>query len=507
MSYLAKQIIAQLKKEIQEWEPEIKAEKFGTVLEIKDGIVKIEGLPDCLVFEKLKFPNDIYGIALNLNENSVGAVIIGEYASLKEGDIVKSTGEVIKIPVSKSIIGRVINSLGEPIDGRGRLNGESVNYPIEKLAPSVITRESVNTPLHTGIKAIDSMIPIGRGQRELIIGDRQTGKTALVIDTIINQSKHKGHDRPVICVYVAIGQKESKVARLFSILSEYGALDYTVLVNASSSSLAAMQYLAPYSGTAIGEYFMEQGMDVLLVYDDLTKHANAYREISLLLRRPAGREAYPGDIFYLHAKLLERAAKLNTEHGGGSLTALPIIETQAGDISSYIPTNVISITDGQIYLDTDLFNSGLKPAINVGLSVSRVGSAAQISAMKKVASRLRLELAQYRELAGFAQFSSDLDKATIDKLERGKRLTEILKQEQYNPVQVALQVIIIYACINGFLDDVAVDKIKIFEDELYLYLESQHSDLINLLAEKSNLNIDIENKLKIVLTEFKKYKF
>ena len=469
-------------------------EEFG------DGIARISGLSDVLASEMLEFPGGKFGVALNLEEDTIGAIILGDETGIKEGDTVKSTGRILEVPVGEAVIGRVVNPLGKAIDGKGDIQSDKF-YPVEKIAPRVITRESVNTPVQTGIKAIDSMIPIGRGQRELIIGDRQVGKTAITIDTIINQ---KGQN--MICIYVAIGQKESKIAKMVAELEKHGAMEYTTFVVAGASDPASLSFIAPYAGCAMGEYIMDQGKDVLVIYDDLSKHAWAYRQISLLLRRPPGREAYPGDVFYLHSRLLERAAKLNKDYGGGSLTALPIIETQAGDISAYIPTNVISITDGQIYLEPDLFNQGIRPALNIGLSVSRVGSAAQSKAMKKVASKLRMELAQYRELAAFAQFGSDLDESTQKQLERGKRLTEILKQGQYEPMSVALQVSILYAAINGFLDDVPVDRIKEFETEFHSYMTASQSALLDEIMKTGDIADDSESKLKTAIDDFKKTK-
>jgi F-type H+-transporting ATPase subunit alpha len=493
----ANYIIEILKKQIQEIKPTVEILKVGTVVEVGDGIARISGLSDCLAGEMLEFPENTFGVALNLEEEIVGAMILGEYQHIKEGDIVKSTGRILSVPVGEKLIGRVINPLGQPLDGKGEIKLEKF-YPVEKIAPGVITRQSVNTPLQTGIKAIDSMIPIGRGQRELIIGDRQTGKTALAIDTIINQ---KGKD--CICIYVAIGQKESKIAKIVAKLEEFGAMEHTIVVITSASDPASLSFIAPYAGCAIGEYFMDQGRDALVVYDDLSKHAAAYRQISLLLRRPPGREAYPGDIFYLHSRLLERAAKMNQDYGGGSLTALPIIETQAGDVSAYIPTNVISITDGQIYLETDLFYRGIRPALNVGLSVSRVGSAAQIKAMKKVAGRLRLDLAQYRELEAFAQFAAELEENTKRQLERGKRLTEILKQDQYVPMPVENQVAILYAGVNGYLDDVPVEKVKEWEEKFHEFMAIEPRKVLKQIAKEKDLTAAIEENLKAAIIEFK----
>jgi len=500
MSKVKDQIVQGLKDQIESFKAKAIAEKVGTVLEVGDGIARISGLADAMSLELLDFGNEVYGVALNLEEDSVGAVILGDYLKIKEGDTVKSTKKILQTPVGENIIGRVVNPLGQPLDGKGEIKTHKF-YPIEKIAPRVITREPVSSPLQTGVKAIDSMIPIGRGQRELIIGDRQTGKTALAIDTIINQ-----HDQDVICIYVAIGQKQSKVAKIVDELEKRGSMKYTCIVSAFASDPASLSYIAPYSGCAIGEYFMDLGKDVLLVYDDLSKHAWAYRQISLLLRRPPGREAYPGDIFYLHSRLLERAAKLNKDNGGGSLTALPVIETQAGDVSAYIPTNVISITDGQIYLETDLFYQGIKPALNIGLSVSRVGSNAQIKAMKKVAGKLRLEAAQYRELAAFAQFGSDLDDATKQQLERGKRITEVLKQDQYVPMPVEQQIVILHAVINGHLDDVPVEDIRSFEKELLEYIGNQYKDVYKQIKEKKDIDEKLNKKLTQILEEFKKTK-
>ena len=492
------QVIEQLKKQIHDFKASATKEKVGTVLEVGDGIAKVSGLSDCMSQEMLDFGNDIYGVALNLEEDLVGAMILGDYLKIKAGDTVKSTGRILEVPVGQAVIGRVVNALGMPVDGKGEIKADKY-YPVEKIAPRVINREPVSTPLQTGIKAIDSMIPIGRGQRELIIGDRQTGKTALAIDAIINQKKEN-----VICVYVAIGQKESKIAKIVAKLQEHKAMDYTVVVLAGASEPASLSFIAPYAGCAIGEYFMDQGKDVLVIYDDLSKHAVAYRAIALLLRRPPSREAYPGDIFYLHSRLLERAAKLSKDFGGGSLTALPIIETQAGDISAYIPTNVISITDGQIYLETDLFYQGVRPALNIGLSVSRVGSAAQIKAMKKVAGKLRLDLAQYRELAAFAQFGSDLEEGTLRQLNRGKRLTEILKQGLYEPMPVEHQVAILYAGVNALLDDVPVEKIREFEIEFHKYLDTSARDLLDKIKTTGILDEQTEKKLIEEINDFKK---
>lgn len=502
------QIIEQLKKQILDFKAEATIEKIGKVIEVGDGIAKISGLTDCMSQEMLEFfatgrsassgESSCFGVALNLEEDNVGAMILGDYLGIKEGDIVKTTKRILEVPVGETLIGRVVNPLGQPQDGRGEIRADKF-YPVEKIAPRVITREPVNTPLQTGIKAIDSMIPIGRGQRELIIGDRQTGKTALAIDTIINQKNEN-----VICIYVAISQKESKVAKIAAKLQEFGAMKYTVIVKASASEPAAFAYIAPYAGCAMGEYFMDQGKDVLVVYDDLSKHAVAYRQISLLLRRPPGREAYPGDIFYLHSRLLERSAKMNKKYGGGSLTALPIIETQAGDVSAYIPTNVISITDGQIYLESDLFYKGIRPALNTGLSVSRVGSKAQIKAMKKVAGKLKLAMAQYRELEAFAQFGSDLDEATLKQLNLGRRLTEILKQVQYQPMAIEHQVAILYVAINDYLDDIKVEEVARFEKEFHNYLDTSGVEVLKKIREAKDLDEKTESQLRSVIEEFKK---
>jgi len=482
-------IIDILKHQIEAVPLDSKWEEQGEVVEIADGVATIVGLSHCRYAEKLLIGTKSIGMALNLFEDSIGAIIFNNYESVKVGDKVKLTGEVMNIPASDELIGRVIDPLGQPIDGKSPIKAENL-MPIEKIAPGVVTRDSVNTPIQTGIKAIDALIPIGRGQRELIIGDRSTGKTAIAIDTIINQK-----DSGVICIYVAIGQKESKIAKLVSKLKEEGALDHTIIMIAGASSSAALNYIAPYAGCALGEYFMNKGQDVLVVYDDLSKHAWAYRELSLLLKRPPGREAYPGDVFYLHSRLLERSAKLNKDYGGGSLTALPIIETQAGDVSAYIPTNVISITDGQIYLESDLFYQGIRPALNIGLSVSRVGGAAQIKAMKKVAGRLRLDLAQYRELAAFAQFGSDLDAATASQIERGKRLTEILKQPQYIPMPVEEQVVILYAVTNGLLDNIPIEKIVITQNSILRELRNTKAELLNSIRTQKELDETLQDKI------------
>ncbi|MDO8674078.1 MAG: F0F1 ATP synthase subunit alpha [Dehalococcoidia bacterium] len=494
----AEEITSIIKQQIREFGAPVSAVDVGTVVYVGDGIARVHGLAGVMASELLEFPNGTIGMALNLEEQSVGAVILGDFTKIKEGDEVRCTGRIAQVPVGPELIGRVVDGLGQPIDGKGPI-ASSKTRPCERIAPNVVTRSSVNTPVQTGIKAIDSMIPIGRGQRELIIGDRSTGKTAIALDTIVNQ---KGGD--LICIYVAIGQKASKVAQAVATLERYGAMEHTIVVAANASDSAALQYLAPYSGCAMGEEFMEQGKDALIIYDDLSKHAWAYRQISLLLRRPPGREAYPGDVFYLHSRLLERAAKLSKEFGGGSLTALPIIETQAGDVSGYIPTNVISITDGQIYLESELFYAGVRPAVNAGLSVSRVGSAAQTKAMKQVAGRLRLDLAQYRELAAFAQFgTSDLDRATKAQLERGMRITEILKQPQYVPMALDKQIMILFAVGNGFMDDVAVDKVKAFEEAFTRFMDSAHSDIGKAISSEKTISDATSEALKAAITEFK----
>jgi len=491
-------IVSILKQQIEQFGTAVTMVDVGTVIEVGDGIARIHGLASAKYNELLQFPNDIIGIALNLEEDSVSAVVLGDYTRIKEGDEVKCTGRIAEVPVGDAMIGRVIDPLGRPVDGRGAIKTDKVR-PIERVAPNVVLRASVDTPVQTGIKAVDSMFPIGRGQRELIIGDRSTGKTAIALDAIVNQ---KGGD--LICIYVAVGQKVSQVARVVAILTQYGAMDHTIVVMASASDSVALQYLAPYSGCAMGEEFMEQGKDVLIIYDDLSKHAWAYRQLSLLLRRPPGREAYPGDVFYLHSRLLERAAKYDKEHGGGSLTALPIIETLAGDVSAYIPTNVISITDGQLYLESDLFNAGIKPALNVGISVSRVGSKAQTSAMKKVAGRLKLDMGQYREVAAFAQFgTAELDKATRAQLERGERIQEVLKQSQFVPVSLENQVTILYAVINGYMDDIPLNKVAAFEADFHRFVEANYADLGKTIAETKDLSEQDEETLKKVIEEFK----
>jgi F-type H+-transporting ATPase subunit alpha len=493
----ADEITQLLKEQIQNYDAEIRVDEVGTIISLGDGIARIHGLDKAMAGEMLKFPHGVEGLAMNLDEDQVGCVILGDYTILREGDEVKRSGEIMSVPVGNSLIGRVVNALGQPIDNRGPIEGTEL-LPIERIAPGVVDRAGVKEPMSTGLKAIDSMIPIGRGQRELIIGDRQTGKTAVALDTIINSAKNN-----LICIYCAIGQKRSSVAQVVQTLAEYGAMDYTIVVSASASEPAPMQYLAPYAATSMGEFFRDSGRHALIIYDDLSKHATAYREISLLLRRPPGREAYPGDVFYLHSRLLERSAKMNDAKGGGSLTALPIIETQAGDVSAYIPTNVISITDGQIYLETDLFNSGVRPAVNVGLSVSRVGGSAQIKAMRQVAGTLKLDLAQYRELAAFAQFGSDLDKVTQNQLNRGQRLTEILKQPQFSPLSTEKQIIIIYAGTNGFLDDLKVEEIHAYETGLYPYLDSAQSSLLKDIVSKKALDDDLKNRIKAALDEYK----
>ncbi len=497
-------VVEKLKKEIEGFRSEIQTENIGHVVSIGDGVARIEGLSQAMAGEMLVFESRdaIYGLALNLEEDAVGAVVLGDYTQIKEGDVVKSTGKILQVPVGDAMLGRVVNALGEPIDDRGPVQASN-RYPIEKTAPTVIRREPVKTPLHTGIKAIDGMVPIGRGQRELILGDRQTGKTAIVIDTILNQLNEPPETRPV-CIYVAIGQKESKVARIVAELKRRGAMEYTIVVSAPASAPAPLWYIAPYAGCAMGEYFMDKGKDALVIYDDLTKHAWAYRQISLLLRRPPGREAYPGDVFYLHSRLLERAAKMAKKYGGGSLTALPIIETQAGDISSYIPTNVISITDGQIYLESDLFFQGIRPAINVGLSVSRVGSAAQTKAMKKVSGKLRLELAQFRELVAFAQFGAELDSATQSQIERGKRLTEVLKQTDMVPLPFEEEVAVLYVATAGFLDDVPVERIGELSGKFIEYLHNHKQKVLDTIRMTKELSEESEKELASAITEVKK---
>ncbi len=488
----------QLKEQIQHFQAPTRTVDVGTVAEVGDGIARIQGLRNCMASELVEFTGGTLGIALNLDEDTVGAIIMGEYSGIQEGDLVRSTGRIASVPVGDALVGRVVNAVGQPIDGKGPIESDRFRS-VERIAPNVVIRKGVDTPVQTGIKAIDAMIPIGRGQRELIIGDRQTGKTAVAIDTIINQ---KGKD--LICIYVAIGQKRASVAQVVATLEKHGAMEHTIVVAATASEPAALQYLAPYSGCAMGEEFMEQGKDALIVYDDLSKHAWAYRQVSLLLRRPPGREAYPGDVFYLHSRLLERAAKLAADHGGGSLTALPVIETQAGDVSAYIPTNVISITDGQIYLESDLFYAGIRPALNVGLSVSRVGSAAQTKAMKQVAGRMKLELAQGRELAAFAQFGSDLDKSTQRQLDRFQRLTQLLKQPQYVPVSLANQVMVCYAGTRGFLDGVAIDRVPEWEQKFYQFMATNYPEVGNAIDREKKLADETEDSLKLALGEFNK---
>ena len=487
-----------IKEQIKNYTNELEISDFGRVMQVGDGIAHIYGLSKCMAGELLEFPNETYGMALNLEDDNVGAVILGPYREIKEGDIVKPTGTVVDVPVGEALIGRVVNPLGQPADGKGIIETTEVR-PIECPAPGVLQRKSVDEPLQTGIKAIDAMIPIGKGQRELIIGDRQTGKTAIAVDAILNQ---KGKD--VICIYVAIGQKRSTVAQLVKVLEDKGAMDYTIVVSATASTVSPLQYIAPYAGCAMAEYFMYKGRDVLIVYDDLSKHAVAYRAMSLLLRRPPGREAYPGDVFYLHSRLLERAAKLSDELGGGSITALPIIETQAGDVSAYIPTNVISITDGQIFLETELFFSGQRPAVNAGISVSRVGGNAQIKAMKKVAGKIKLMLAQYRELQSFSQFGSDVDPETKKNLDQGKILMEIIKQGQYNPLDVAHQVMIIYAAINGLLKDIPLHEIKGFEKQLFIWVDDHYPHISEEIHTTGDLSADAEKVLRDAINEFKK---
>ena len=498
MNIKPEEITSIIKQEIQKYEKKIETVDSGTIIQIGDGIARVYGLNECMAGELLEFPNSVYAMALNLEQDNVGCVLLGSEKGIKEGDIVKRTGRVVEVPVGENIVGRVVNSLGQPIDGKGPIKTTETR-PVELVAPGVITRQSVKQPLQTGIKAIDSMIPIGKGQRELIIGDRQTGKTAIATDTIINQ---KGKD--VICIYVAIGQKQSTVAHIVNNLTEMGAMDYTIVVASRASEPAPLQFIGPYAGCTMGEYFMNKGKDVLIVYDDLSKHAVAYRTMSLLLRRPPGREAYPGDVFYVHSRLLERAAKLSDKLGGGSLTALPIIETLAGDVTAYIPTNVISITDGQIFLEAELFYAGQRPAVNAGISVSRVGGSAQIKAMKQVAGSLRLDLAQYRELAAFAQFGSDLDKESKKRLEKGKRLMEILKQPQYKPVPVEKQIMILYAGVKEHLMDVPVEKIVQFENAFIEYMDTHHKEIGQEILEKKALSDDLSKKLADAIEEYKK---
>src|SRR5882762_520131 len=497
MEIKADEISKIIREQIEEYKAGVEVSEIGSVISVGDGIARVYGLEKVMAGELLDFPHGVSGLALNLEESQVGVVLLGEYTEIREGDQVKRTGRIMEVPVGDALIGRVVNGLAQPIDGKGQVFTEK-SSPVERIAPGVVDRQPVKEPLQTGLKTIDSMIPIGRGQRELIIGDRQTGKTAIALDTIINQ---KGLD--VICIYVAIGQRAATVAQVAAELEERGALEYTIIVSATASEPAPLWYIAPYAATSMGEYFMDKGKDVLVVYDDLSKHAWAYRQISLLLRRPPGREAYPGDVFYLHSRLLERSARMNKENGGGSLTALPIIETLAGDISAYIPTNVISITDGQIYLLTDLFYAGIRPAISTGLSVSRVGGAAQIKAMRQVAGRLRLDLSQYRELAAFAQFASDLDKRTRDQLERGKRMTELLKQPQYEPVPIPDQIIAIFAGTNGYLDDVPVEQISAFERELVRFMKTTHPQIGEQIAKDRTISPETEKALRAAIEEFR----
>ncbi|EOG8474830.1 F0F1 ATP synthase subunit alpha [Campylobacter upsaliensis] len=497
MKFKADEISSIIKERIENFDLNLEIEETGKIISVADGVAKVYGLKNIMAGEMVEFENGEKGMALNLEESSVGIVVLGKGEGLKEGDSVKRLKKLLKVPVGEALVGRVVNALGEPIDAKGPINASEFRF-VEEKAKGIMARKSVHEPLHTGIKAIDALVPIGRGQRELIIGDRQTGKTTVAVDTIISQ-----RGQGVICIYVAIGQKQSTVAQVVKRLEEHGAMEYTIVVNAGASDSAALQYLAPYAGVTMGEYFRDNSKHALIVYDDLSKHAVAYREMSLILRRPPGREAYPGDVFYLHSRLLERASKLNDELGAGSLTALPIIETQAGDVSAYIPTNVISITDGQIFLETDLFNSGIRPAINVGLSVSRVGGSAQIKATKQVSGTLRLDLAQYRELQAFAQFASDLDEASRKQLERGQRMVELLKQPPYSPLSVEKQVVLIFAGTRGFLDDVAVSKIREFEDGIYPFIEAKYPDLFEQIRTKKALDKDLEDKLAKAIEDFK----
>ena len=499
MNLRPEEISSVIKDQIKRYADKLEVSEVGTVIQVADGIARVHGLQNAMQGELLEFPGEVYGMVMNLEEDNVGAVLLGSHRNINEGDTVKTTGRVVEVPVGDEMLGRVVNALGQPIDGKGPINTTKFRQ-IERVASGVITRQSVDTPLQTGIKAIDSMVPIGRGQRELIIGDRQTGKTAIAIDTIINQ---KGQN--VKCIYVAIGQKASTIASIVKTLEEYGAMAYTTIVAATASELAPLQYIAPYAGCAIGEEWMDNGEDVLVIYDDLSKHATAYRTLSLLLRRPPGREAYPGDVFYLHSRLLERAARMNKEYGGGSLTALPIIETQAGDVSAYIPTNVISITDGQIYLETEMFNSGFRPAINAGLSVSRVGGSAQIKAMKKIAGPIRLELAQYRELAAFSQFGSELDADTKERLAQGERIREMLKQPQYKPMPVEYQIIIIYVATKKYLLDVAVADIQRFESELFEFIKTKYPEIPESIRTEKEMSKEIEEKLIKAIESFKNH--
>ncbi|MBN2653544.1 MAG: F0F1 ATP synthase subunit alpha [Nitrospirae bacterium] len=498
MDIKVEEISANLKNQINDFEKRMDVSEVGVVTAVGDGIARIYGLDNCMTSELLEFPNNVFGMALNLEEDQVGSVLFGADKLIKEGDIVKRTGRIMSVPVGPELVGRVVNAIGQPIDAKGPINSKQTRI-VDVVAPGIIDRQPVGEPLQTGIKAVDAMIPIGRGQRELIIGDRQTGKTAIALDAIINQ---KGED--VICIYVAVGQKRASVARVVKTLEEHGAMAHTIVVSATASEPAPLQYIAPYTGCAMGEYFRDSGKHALIIYDDLSKQSTAYRQLSLLLRRPPGREAFPGDVFYLHSRLLERAAKVSDELGGGSLTALPIIETQAGDVSAYIPTNVISITDGQIYLEPDLFYAGVRPAVNVGLSVSRVGGAAQTKAMKQVAGTMRLDLAQFRELAAFAQFGADLDKSTMAQIERGKRMVELLKQDQYVPLPVEDQIVVLFAGTQGFLDDVAVESIKKFEAELINFIRDNKSDIRNDVKTKKTLDDELKAKLSAAIEEFKK---
>lgn len=502
-------LLQEIESQISGAKTSVARENVGIVREISDGVAKIEGLADAMLNEMIDFGDGVVGLALNLEETEVGAIILGDYTGIKEGQEVKTTGKLLQVPVGKAMLGRVVNALGQPLDGKGPINAET-NYPVEKIAPGIIKRKSVSQPVQTGIMAVDAMIPIGRGQRELIIGDRSTGKTTIGVDTIISQARlnkaaeergDKDH-RPLYSIYVAVGQKQSNVAQVIATLEAEGAMEYTIVVVAAASDSATNQYLAPFAGCSMGEWFMDNGMDALIIYDDLSKHAVAYRQVSLVLKRPSGREAYPGDVFYLHSRLLERSARVNENHGAGSLTALPIIETQAGDVSAYIPTNVISITDGQVYLETDLFYQGVRPAISVGLSVSRVGSAAQIKGMKQVAGRIKLDLAQYRELAAFAQFGSDLDAKTQAQLERGKRIVEVFKQPQYNPIPVEVQMVVLYAVQNGFMDSVDVDKIKDYQSKLQDYLQTRKQDLLALITKDQKFSDEVTAAVKSTLEEF-----
>lgn len=497
-SDIAELVARDLVKKIESFESNVSTKHVGSILSVADGVARISGLPNAAYLEELAFPHGVYGFAINLEEDNVGAIILGDYLKLKEGDEVRATGKLLSVPVSDAFLGRVINPLGEPVDEKGPVKTKTF-YPLEKIAPGVVAREPVSVPLQTGIKAIDAMIPVGRGQRELIIGDRNTGKTSIVIDTIVNQKNEN-----VICIYVAIGQKTSRIAQVVSELFDHKAMGHTIVVAAAASDPASFQYMAPYAGCALAEYFMDKGRDVLIVYDDLSKHAWAYRQISLILKRPSGREAYPGDVFYLHSRLLERACRLDKAHGGGSITALPIIETQANDISAYIPTNVISITDGQLFLESDLFNAGQRPAINVGVSVSRVGGSAQVKAMKQVSGKLKLDLAQYRELAAFAQFSTDVDEVTKKQIHRGSRMLELLKQGRFAPMSVACQVVSIWAGSNGHLDDVQVSEVARFESELLAYMDRLHKKILAAIAQEKTMTPEIEKMLESAVSGFKK---